>query len=96
MLSFFRAHANADKLHILEDLDAGDIVNIHFLDTNNSILTAKVLIVAVQLTRQRVQGKTPLRKIWGITLEIGQVTPAKWSAGDTWGGPGATEKDFWG
>ena len=96
-LTFPRTHADAGKLAEIDSLDAGSIFDINFIDRVNPLgqtpVRAKVLIVGVQLEHQKLAGRTPFKTVYGITLEVGNVTAARWSAGDTWSG---AAKDYWG
>lgn len=96
-LTFPRTHADAGKLAEIDSLDAGSIFDIDFVDPVNPLaqtpVRAKVLIVGVRLEHQRLAGRTPFKTVYGITLEVGNVTAARWSHGDTWSG---AEKDYWG
>ena len=96
-LTFPRTHTDAGKLAEIDALDAGSIFDIDFIDPVNPLshapVRAKVLIVGCRLEHQKLAGRTPFKTVYGITLEVGNVTAARWSHGDTWSG---SEEDYWG
>ena len=91
-LTMPRQHVDEDKLHEIEDIDAGDIITIEFINSDNNAVKNKVLITGCMYHKQF--NKAQMKTIYGITLKQGNVTAARWSAGDTWG-PGQ-EIDRWG
>ena len=69
-------HTDAEILDNWMSIDCGDVLFIRFLNQDNSLTQAKILVLRVRY--QRGINQTPTKYVFGIGLEEGVIAAARW------------------